>query len=79
LHGSQTAKVLADRLTRESFSDGDSSAWVVQREGGVDDELIPPSSVPGDRLVAEMRSLAARVRKQNAELARQASDLRTVR
>jgi len=79
LHASQTAMVLADRLARESLSDGESSTWVVQQDGGVDDELMRPSSVPGDRLVAEMRSLAVRVRKQNAELARQASELRTVR
>jgi len=79
LHANQTALVLADRLARESLSDGESSAWAIQQDGGVDDELLRPSSVPADRLVAEMRSLAARVRKQNAELARQASELRKIR
>jgi hypothetical protein len=79
LHACQTGTVLADRLTRELLSSAEPSALVGQPDGGLDDEWMRPSSVPGDRLVAEMRSLATRVRKQNAELERQASDLRKIR
>jgi len=71
----QTARILADRLTRELLTDSDAGSITI-------DELtettaaLSPSTVPSERLRAEMRHLAARVRVQNEHLQNQARQLR---
>jgi len=71
----QTARILADRMTRELLTDTDAGSITI-------DELaepslgISPSTIPSDRLRAEMRHLAARVRVQNEHLQNQARQFR---
>jgi hypothetical protein len=72
----QTARILADRLARELLTDPDSDYTAIDRP--VDSVQIRPSAIPTDRLMAEMRHLAQRVRVQNDHLINQASQLRPV-
>lgn len=69
----QTATLLSDRFSREHLGDRESGRL---RWGQPDDELLAPSAIPTERLVAEIRHLSARVRAQNEHLGRQARELR---
>lgn len=70
----QTARILSDRIARELLSDTETGHTAVDQ--AADATGLRPSTVPGDRLMAEMRHLAARVRAQNEHLIGQARQLR---
>lgn len=70
----QTARVLSDRIARELLSDTETGYVAVDQTA--DETDLRPSTVPSDRLMAEMRHLAARVRAQNEHLIGQARQLR---
>lgn len=70
----QTARILSDRITRELLTDSESGHVAIDH--AADTAGIQPSPVPSERLMAEMRHLAARVRVQNEHLMGQARQLR---
>jgi hypothetical protein len=70
----QTARILSDRITRELLTDSESGHVAMDQAADVAD--LRPSPVPSERLMAEMRHLAARVRVQNDHLIGQARQLR---
>ncbi|HBJ37150.1 MAG TPA: hypothetical protein DDZ51_20835 [Planctomycetaceae bacterium] len=70
----QTARILSDRIARELLSDTETGNLAVDQTADAID--FRPSTVPSDRLMAEMRHLAARVRTQNEHLIGQARQLR---
>jgi len=72
----QTGRVLSDRLARELLSDSETGQFAGDQSADVETTVFRPSTVPSDRLMAEMRHLAARVRSQNEHLLGQARQLR---
>lgn len=70
----QTARILSDRIARELLTDTESGHAAVDQTADATD--LRPSTVPSDRLMAEMRHLAERVRAQNEHLIGQARQLR---
>jgi hypothetical protein len=74
IRDNHTTRLLADRMARETLTDSESSYAAMDHP--VDAHELRPSAVPGDRLVAELRHLAARVRAQNNHLINQACQLR---
>lgn len=70
----QTAHILSDRIARELLSDTETGHAAVDQTTDATD--LRPSAVPSERLMAEMRHLAARVRAQNEHLIGQARQLR---
>ena len=72
----QTGRILADRIARELLSDSESGFVAVDQSADAEAADFRHSTVPSDRLMAEMRHLAARVRTQNEHLLGQARQLR---
>lgn len=72
----QTGRVLSDRLARELLTDSETGQVAGDQSADVEPTAFRPSTVPSDRLIAEMRHLAARVRSQNEHLLGQARQLR---
>jgi len=72
----QTGRVLSDRLARELLSDSETGQVAGDQSADAETTVFRPSTVPSDRLMAEMRHLAARVRAQNEHLLGQARQLR---
>ncbi len=72
----QTAALLSDRISRERLSDREPSRLGQDQVSEPLEALLKPSPVPTDRLVAEMRHLAARIRTQNEHLDRNVRELR---
>jgi len=70
----QTARILSDRIARELLTDTETGHAAVDQAADATD--LRPSTVPSDRLMAEMRHLAERVRAQNEHLIGQARQLR---
>lgn len=74
IRAGQTARILSDRIARELLSDSETGQVAMDQTAEATE--FRPSSVPSDRLMAEMRHLAARVRLQNEQLIGQARQLR---
>ncbi len=74
IRDSQTARILSDRIARELLSDTETGHVAVDQSA--DSTHLRPSTGPSDRLMAELRHLAARVRAQNDRLIGQARQLR---